>query len=132
MTVHQLKTWPEYFAACLDGSMPFQIRRDDRESGFAVGDKLNLREWDPKTREYTGRSVMVRVVSIIRDPFTDLKGFCVMGTCLESRRVPETVEEAFGLLAGMADQNRALLERQAVALESIAKVVLAADARGDR
>jgi len=43
--VHELKCWPEPFAALLDGRKRFEVRVDDR--GFAVGDVLVLHEWDP-------------------------------------------------------------------------------------
>ena len=45
MAVHELKTWPEYFEAIRTGAKRFEIRRDDR--GFAVGDELILRLFDP-------------------------------------------------------------------------------------
>lgn len=86
MQIHRLKTWPSYFAAVVDGSMPFQVRRNDRD--FQVGDKLELREWDPAKGQYTGRSAFVRVVSIFFPAaFTPddypiggvLQGYCVMG-----------------------------------------------------
>jgi hypothetical protein len=43
--VHRLKTWPEPYAAILDGRKHFEVRNDDR--GFAVGDVLVLTEFDP-------------------------------------------------------------------------------------
>ena len=49
MTRHELKTWPQYFAAVRSGKKRFEIRRNDRE--FAVGDVLVLREFDPEQDE---------------------------------------------------------------------------------
>ena len=62
--IHELKTWPEYFVAILDGSKPFEVRRDDR--GFAVGDQLFLREWNPASEEYTGREVTKTITYELR------------------------------------------------------------------
>lgn len=53
MTEHDLKCWPEFFAAILDGTKQFELRFNDR--GYAVGDTLRLREWEPGTEQYTGR-----------------------------------------------------------------------------
>jgi hypothetical protein len=64
---HDLKTWPEPFQAVLDGCKRYEVRVDDR--GFAVGDMLVLREWDPDNdymplvdrSRYTGRTLRARV-----------------------------------------------------------------------
>ncbi len=50
---HDLKVWPEYFAAIHVGSKPFEIRKNDRD--YQVGDTLVLHEYAPGPDEYTGR-----------------------------------------------------------------------------
>jgi hypothetical protein len=50
---HELKMWPDPFSAVVIDQKRHVIRQDDR--GFRVGDMLWLREWDPFSKEYTGR-----------------------------------------------------------------------------
>lgn len=57
---HELKTWPVPFAALLDGTKTYEIRKADRD--FRVGDVLHLREYDngnPESADghFTGRSL---------------------------------------------------------------------------
>ena len=66
MKTHELKTWPDPFAALWDGQKRYEIRRDDR--GFAVGDLLNLREWRPNDETYTGRVASCAVTYLSRGP----------------------------------------------------------------
>lgn len=76
--VHELKVWPRFFGAILDGSKTFELRRNDRD--FQVGDELHLREWSPNAinpekslgqlgpRErgwWTGREVKRRVSYVL-------------------------------------------------------------------
>ncbi len=85
---HELKTWPEFFAATRRGHKKFELRRGDRPEGFQVGDELLLKEWDPAIYEaflsdfidppsdmdifeavqaaYTGQEVLVRVDYILQ------------------------------------------------------------------
>jgi len=49
------KVWPEYFQAILEGRKNFELRLADFEC--QPGDILVLREWDPETKEYTGRQI---------------------------------------------------------------------------
>ena len=55
-----LKIWPEYYEAVRLERKTFEIRSiEDRD--FFVGDHLNLKEWNPETKELTGRSLTVKV-----------------------------------------------------------------------
>lgn len=80
---HDLKVWPDYFAALWDGTKTFEVRKDDR--GFAVGDTLLLREYAPGPDEYTGGFLTRKVTYIIKgdDPmgyaFGVRTGFCILG-----------------------------------------------------
>ncbi|MFH1589389.1 MAG: DUF3850 domain-containing protein [archaeon] len=56
------KTWPEYFQKILDGDKTFELRLADWDC--KQGDTLVLREWDPKTKDYTGR-VMEKTVTYV-------------------------------------------------------------------
>jgi hypothetical protein len=102
--IHELKTWPEPFAALAAGLKTFEFRRDDR--GFAVDDVLVLREWAPHREwlaggtpyppefapdlgpgksgkpvpgEYTGNFLRRRVTYLARGPAWGIPaGFVVM------------------------------------------------------
>lgn len=67
MTTHVLKTWPEYFEAVRSGRKRFEYRRDDR--GFAEGDVLVLREYNPETGLYSGRKLFLAVTYVLRGDF---------------------------------------------------------------
>lgn len=41
MTIHELKTWPDFFRDVADGRKKFEIRKDDRD--YKVGDLLRLK-----------------------------------------------------------------------------------------
>ena len=64
------KIWPEYFDAVESGKKKFELRLND----FVVeeGDILLLEEWDPKTKEYTGRSIEKRIGYVFRFKPDDL------------------------------------------------------------
>ena len=49
------KAWPEYFQQILDGKKTFDARAND--FNINEGDILVLREWNPNTKEYTGRII---------------------------------------------------------------------------
>ena len=65
------KTLPEYFEKILSGEKKFELRLADWECN--VGDILVLREWDPKTKDYTGRQIEKEVACVVKSK--DLKVF---------------------------------------------------------
>ncbi len=60
---HRLKIWPRYFKAVCEGKKTFEVRVNDR--GYQVGDVLELQEWCPINKEYTGKSVTKEVTYIL-------------------------------------------------------------------
>lgn len=76
MSVHRLKTWPEYFQALCSGRKTFELRKNDRD--FRVGDVLLLEEWDPATKAYSGRLIEREVTYIAQGVFGLPADVCVM------------------------------------------------------
>lgn len=69
---HELKCWPAYFSAVLEGKKRFELRLDDR--GFEVGDFITLREWH--LGEYTGRTCQATILYILNlKEYADIKGW---------------------------------------------------------
>lgn len=80
---HDLKCWPEVFAAVRSGIKRCEFRRDDRQPSYAVGHVLRLREWDPTLERYTGKQVLVCVLHIIRGPdFGIPAGYALMSVAV--------------------------------------------------
>jgi hypothetical protein len=88
---HELKCWPEPFEAIAARLKRVEIRLHDRD--YRAGDRLLLCEWDPQTREYTGRSLTVLVLQV-----------------LESRHVPA------GLLLGYVAMSIEVVDDKPVAV----------------
>jgi ASC-1-like (ASCH) protein len=58
------KVWPEYFKKIKSGDKTFELRLADWKC--ETGDVLILKEWDPKTKEYTGRKTKKKVTYVIK------------------------------------------------------------------
>ena len=65
---HELKIYPKYFEAILDGKKTFEIRKDDRD--FQVGDSIVLKEWD--NIKYSGREIQAIIKYMLDDAFIGL------------------------------------------------------------
>ena len=77
MKVHYLKTIPKYFREAARGNKPFEVRKNDRY--FKVGDIVQLEEWLPEEKKYTGRSVCGVITYILSDRQYCKKGFVILG-----------------------------------------------------
>lgn len=58
------KAWPELFKKVASGEKTFDVRLDRFKC--ESGDTLILREWDPKTKKYTGRSLEKKVTFVLK------------------------------------------------------------------
>ncbi len=58
------KIWPKFFQKILDGDKTFEVRLADFECN--PEDILVLREWNPKTKDYTGRALEKEVTYILK------------------------------------------------------------------
>ena len=65
------KVWPELFNELVSGNKTFEVRLDDFEC--KQGDTLFLREWDPKAKQYTGKSLEKKVGFVLK--LKDVKFF---------------------------------------------------------
>jgi ribosomal protein S17 len=59
MSIIKKKCHPKYFKKILTGEKNFELRLND--FSCKKGDILLLEEWDPETKNYTGRSVSKKV-----------------------------------------------------------------------
>ena len=64
------KTWPPYFQYILDGKKNYELRLADW--GCQEGDILVLKEYDPKTKKYTGRVLEKEVAYVGKFKIDDL------------------------------------------------------------
>lgn len=79
---HVLKTWPEPFQAVWDGRKTAEFRRNDR--GFREGDYVELLEYDPKSKYFSGRKIMARITHVVGgpSPFGIPDGFAMLSFAL--------------------------------------------------
>jgi hypothetical protein len=67
------KVWPEYYQEIMDGKKTFELRLNDFEVN--EGDILVLKEWDPNTKDYTGRFMERKVGYVLKTKLAELTKF---------------------------------------------------------
>ncbi|PWK03954.1 ASCH/PUA domain-containing protein [Tumebacillus permanentifrigoris] len=75
--IHELKLVQPYFDAVASGQKTVEMRWDDR--GYQVDDTLVLREYDPATDSYSGRTLERQVTHILRgEEWGVMNGYCAL------------------------------------------------------
>ena len=59
MAIIKKKIWPKYFELISSGKKRFELRLADFD--IKEEDTLILEEWNPKTKEYTGRTIEKKI-----------------------------------------------------------------------
>lgn len=58
------KAWLEFFEKIITGEKTFDFRLGDFEC--KPGDSLILKEWNPKTQKYTGRTLEKKITYVLK------------------------------------------------------------------
>jgi len=62
MKIIEKKLWPDYFDGDRTASNDFKLADFDLQDG----DQIKFREWNPQTKEYTGREYVRKVRKVIK------------------------------------------------------------------
>lgn len=60
---YAVKSWPWFFEEMITGRKKHDMR-DKRDRSYKVGDRMLLREYDPRCGSYTGRGAIVQITYI--------------------------------------------------------------------
>jgi ASC-1-like (ASCH) protein len=69
MAIIKKKIWPDYFELIDSGKKRFELRLADFD--IKEGDTLVLEEWNPETKQYTGRKIEKLVDYVLRFKLND-------------------------------------------------------------
>ena len=77
VTMHELKSWPAHFSEIITLIRRFDTRLNDRD--FKQGDSVLFREWNPDTKEYTGREAKTVIAFVSKDFKGLMPDYIVLG-----------------------------------------------------
>ncbi|MFA4998974.1 MAG: DUF3850 domain-containing protein [Candidatus Paceibacterota bacterium] len=69
MAIIKKKLWPQYFDIIYSGKKRFELRVADFD--VKEGDTLILEEWDPETKQYSGRKIEKTVDFVVNFSLDD-------------------------------------------------------------
>lgn len=64
MATIKKKTWPELFNLVISGKKKFDVRLADFD--VKEGDTIVLEEWNPETKQYTGRKAEKKINYVLK------------------------------------------------------------------
>lgn len=111
---HNLKIWPEYFAAVRDGLKRAELRWNDRE--YQAGDILDLCEWDPNEEAFTGDFISV-IVTHVAELGQWMPGYVLLSIAppapvsVPDEAISRAVDEVMATYAVSADECRNLVRK---------------------
>lgn len=88
-TIHELKSWPEFFGALNAGIKHSEVRLNDRN--YQHGDDLLFREWHPDMKVFTGQWCLLTIINIYFCPGL-LPGYVVLELTKNILVPPEKTE----------------------------------------
>lgn len=101
---HQLKCFPVYYQAALDGTKPFELRKMDRP--YKIGDLLSLNEWDAGAEQYTGRSTVYKITYLLEGGRLGIEsGYCVMGLAPMEDEKRVAIHEMLGIVPAYLERG---------------------------
>ena len=71
MPVIKKKIWPDFFDEVKSGKKKFELRLAD--FNIKEGDVFILQEWDPQTKQYTGREIRKKVRYVLKFNLDDFR-----------------------------------------------------------
>ncbi len=69
MAIIKKKIWPEYFELVDSDKKRFELRLADFD--IKEGDTLMLEEWNPETKQYTGRKIQKLIDYVLKFKLND-------------------------------------------------------------
>lgn len=65
--IHCLKCWPEFYRPIIEGRKRFDVRKGN-DRLYRVGDYLDLHEWDPDKKDFTGAHATRKISYVLHGP----------------------------------------------------------------
>ncbi len=108
MTTHELKIWPDYFQAILDGTKTFEVRTSQNRR-YQEGDRLRLREYDAISKpnpSYSGRELLREITYVLSgSAFVGIKRGYVVLSLRPLPDDPELLRLARDIEASLASER---------------------------